>query len=393
MLSYRHAFHAGNHADVLKHFVQVQLHEYMNQKDTAYTYIDTHSGAGVYALDSNFATKNAEFDTGIGPLWERKDVPAPLAAYLNLVKGMNPSGKMRYYPGSPYVADQMAREQDRLRLFELHPADSKILHDNFRKVEAHRAEQGERPRGRRVMIERGDGFLSLKALLPPPSRRALVLVDPPYEVKDDYRRVRDALDEALARFPSGIYAVWYPVLQRMESRQFADRLKRLPAKEWLNVTLTVSTPGPDGFGLHSSGMFILNPPYTLEPTLREVLPYLVKVLGKDAGATFSIEKGAQVTGAAAGRTGAHGAARIPVGNARKASPLSGGGSLRLPGQGPVASPRAAEQPRAASPATPRGAGPRPASQRAANAAAPAAREEAPRKGPAARNGTRGPRRP
>jgi len=332
MLSYRHAFHAGNHADVLKHFVQVQLHLYMNQKDAAYTYIDTHSGAGVYALDSSFSTKNAEFDTGIGPLWDRKDLPPALAAYLAVVKGMNPSGKMRYYPGSPYVADQMTRLEDRLRLFELHPADSKILADNFRKAEAHRAEQGERARGRRVIIERGDGFGSLKALLPPPSRRALVLIDPPYEMKDDYRKVKDALEEALGRFPTGMFAVWYPVLQRMESRQFADKLKRLPAKEWLNVTLTVSTPGPDGFGLHSSGMFILNPPYTLEPMLREVMPYLVKVLGKDAGASFVIETGTQVTGAASARLGNSGGARVPVGNARRASPLSGTGSLRLPGQ-------------------------------------------------------------
>ncbi len=197
MLSYRHAFHAGNHADVLKHFVQVQLHLYMNQKDAAYTYIDTHSGAGVYALDSFQATKTAEFDTGIGPLWNCSDVPAPLKEYLDLIKGMNPSGKMRYYPGSPWVAEQMSREQDRLRLFELHPADCKILAENFRKLDAHKAEQGERSRGRRVIIERGDGFNSLKALLPPPSRRALVLIDPPYEVKDDYRKVKDALEEAL----------------------------------------------------------------------------------------------------------------------------------------------------------------------------------------------------
>jgi 23S rRNA (adenine2030-N6)-methyltransferase len=343
MLSYRHAFHAGNHADVLKHFVQVQLHLYMNQKDVPYTYIDTHSGAGVYALDSYQATKNAEFDTGIGPLWDATNLPAPLKPYVDLVKGMNPSGKMRYYPGSPYVADQMARQDDRLRLFELHPADVRILAENFRKVEAHKAEQGERARGRRVLIEHGNGFDSLKKLLPPPSRRALVLIDPPYEIKDDYRKVREALDDALGRFPSGTFAVWYPVLQRMESRQFADRLKRLPAKEWLNVTLTVSTPGPDGFGLHSSGMFILNPPYTLEPMLRESLPYLVQVLGKDAGARFTIETGTQVTGAAA-RMAADGP-RAPVGNARRASPLSGKGSLRLPGQ---SMPREGEEdPRAA----------------------------------------------
>ena len=263
---------------------------------------------------------------------------------------MNPSGKMRYYPGSPYVAEQMAREQDRLRLFELHPADCKILADNFRKLDAHKAEQGERSRGRRVMIDRGDGFDSMKALLPPPSRRALVLIDPPYEVKDDYKRVKEALDDALVRFPSGIFAVWYPVLQRMESRQFADRLKRVPAKEWLNVTLTIQTPTPDGTGMHSSGMFILNPPYTLEPILREVLPYLVRVLGKDAGARFTIDKGTQVTGTALGRSAGRtvgDAPRQPIGNARRASPLSGKGSLRLPGQ---VMPREGDEP--AAPAKP-----------------------------------------
>lgn len=370
MLSYRHAFHAGNHADVLKHFVQIQLHEYMNQKDTAYTYIDTHSGAGVYALDAGYASKNAEYDTGIGPLWERKDLPKPLAEYVNLVKALNPSGKMRYYPGSPYCADKLMREQDRLRLFELHPADSKILADNFRKVEAHAAAQGERPaaRGKRVLIERGDGFHALKALLPPPSRRALVLIDPPYEDKQDYRRVRDALEDALVRFPSGIYAIWYPLLQRMESRQFADKLKRLPAKEWLNVTLTVSTPGPDGFGLHSSGMFILNPPYTLEPTLRQVMPYLVQALGKDAGATFAIEKGAQMTGSAGARMGANGAVRVPVGKARNASPTSGTGSLRLPGQAPAGTPGAAGT--AGTAARPPATARRPGTERPARPAGP-----------------------
>ena len=210
MLSYRHAFHAGNHADVLKHFVQIQLHEHMNQKDTAYTYIDTHSGAGVYALDGGYASKNAEYETGIGPLWERTDLPPAVKQYVDLIKALNPSGKMRYYPGSPYCADKAMREIDRLRLFELHPADSKILADNFRKLDEHLAANGVRvsTRGKRVLIERGDGFHALKTLLPPPSRRALVLIDPPYEDKQDYRKVRDALEEALGRFPSGTYAVW-----------------------------------------------------------------------------------------------------------------------------------------------------------------------------------------
>lgn len=293
MLSYRHAFHAGNHADVLKHLVQIQLLKYMNQKDTPYMYIDTHAGAGVYALDSNYATKNAEFETGIAKLWERKDLPVPLAEYMQVVKALNPSGKMRYYPGSPYCADSIMREQDRLRLFELHPADSKLLADNFRKLEAHAAEQGQRHtvRGKRIMIERGNGFQGLKALLPPPSRRALVLIDPPYEDKSDYRTVVQTVSDALTRFATGTYAVWYPVLNRLESRQMPDKLKRLTANGWLNVTLSVTTPSPDGFGLHSSGMFVHNPPWTLEPMLRELMPYLVKTLGGDSGAGFTLESG------------------------------------------------------------------------------------------------------
>jgi 23S rRNA (adenine2030-N6)-methyltransferase len=293
MLSYRHAFHAGNHADVLKHLVLIQLLRYFGQKETPYMYVDTHAGAGVYALDIGYAAKNAEYETGISPLWDRNDLPEALADYVRLVKGMNPSGKMRYYPGSPYCADKIMREQDRMRLFELHPSDCKILQENFRKVEAHAAAQGQRPttRGKRVMIQKGDGFLGLKALLPPPSRRGLVLIDPPYENKDDYRHVKDTLADALVRFATGTYAVWYPVLQRMESRQMPDKLKRLPCNGWLNVTLSISTPSPDGFGLHSSGMFVINPPWTLEPMLRDLMPYLVKVLGKDSGATFTLETG------------------------------------------------------------------------------------------------------
>jgi 23S rRNA (adenine2030-N6)-methyltransferase len=293
MLSYRHAFHAGNHADVLKHFLTIQLLRYLCQKEAPYMYIDTHSGAGVYALDGGYAAKNAEFETGISCLWDRKDLPASLAEYVNLVKSLNPSGKMRYYPGSPYCADKILRDEDRLRLFELHPSDSKILQDNFRKVEAHAAAQGQRnnARGRRVLIQQGDGFLGLKALLPPPSRRGLILIDPPYEDKADYRRVKDTLADALARFATGTYAIWYPVLQRLESRQFPEKLKQLPANNWLNVTLTVSAPAPDGFGLRSSGMFVLNPPWTLAPMLNETMPYLVAALGQDAAAGFTLETG------------------------------------------------------------------------------------------------------
>lgn len=298
MFSYRHAFHAGNHADVLKHFVLIQLLQYMNRKDTAYTYIDTHAGAGVYQLDGEYAAKSGESATGIAPLWERDDLPEALAEYVDLIKGMNPSGKLRFYPGSPYCAEQVAREQDRLRMYEMHPADFKLLTDNFRKLAEHAAAQGQRPsvRGQRALVTRADGFQSLKALLPPPSRRAVVLCDPPYEDKQDYRKVSDMLHEALKRFPGGIYAVWYPILQRIEARNFAERLKHIPGTEWLNVSLTIRTPGPDGFGgLHSSGMFIINPPYTLEATLKQVMPYLVDVLGVDAGASFVLESGLAAT--------------------------------------------------------------------------------------------------
>lgn len=298
MLSYRHAFHAGNHADVLKHVVLIQLLRYLGQKDTPYMYVDTHAGAGVYALDTGYAAKSVEYETGIARLWDRKDLPPPVADYVQLVKDLNPSGKMRYYPGSPYCADRVAREQDRIRLFELHPTDSKILQENFQKREAHLAAQGQQApaRGKRVMINKSDGFTGLRSLLPPPSRRGLVLVDPPYEIKDDYRKVKLMLEDALVRFATGTYAVWYPVLQRMESRQFADKLKRLPCNNWLNVTLSVSAPVPDGVGLHTSGMFVLNPPYTLEPMLRETMPWLVQALASDSTARFTLETGQQLTG-------------------------------------------------------------------------------------------------
>jgi 23S rRNA (adenine2030-N6)-methyltransferase len=290
MLSYRHAFHAGNHADVLKHLVTIQLLRYLGQKDTSYMVIDTHAGAGVYALDGGYASKNAEFETGISRLWDRKDLPPAVAEYVDVVRQLNPDGKLRYYPGSPYCADAVMREQDRLRLFELHPSDGKILTDNFRRLEAERNPHG-KGRGKRVMIQLGDGFLGLKALLPPPSRRGLVLIDPPYEVKEDYRHVKNTIEDALTRFSTGTYAVWYPLLNRMESRQMPDKLKRMKANGWLNVTLTVKTPSPDGFGLHSSGMFVINPPWTLEPMLKELMPYLVKVLGTDSGAGFTLESG------------------------------------------------------------------------------------------------------
>ncbi|MBK9160256.1 MAG: 23S rRNA (adenine(2030)-N(6))-methyltransferase RlmJ [Nitrosomonadales bacterium] len=278
MLSYRHAFHAGNHADVLKHFVEMQLLRHLAQKDKPFWYIDTHAGAGCYALDSGYATQNAEYESGIARLWGRDDLPPALAEYVALVKRINPEGELKLYPGSPLVALELLREQDRMRLFELHPADSDLLRQNFPGREA------------QVMIREEDGFGALKALLPPPPRRALVLIDPPYEDKQDYRRVPEALREGLKRFANGVYAVWYPMLQRAEARQLPEQLKRLPVKSWLHVALTVQPPGEDGFGMHGSGMFVLNPPWTLHGVLQETMPYLAGMLGRDGAGGFVLEQ-------------------------------------------------------------------------------------------------------
>jgi len=281
MLSYRHAFHAGNHADVLKHFIEVQLLRYLAQKDKPFWYIDTHAGAGCYALDSGYAAQNAEYESGIARLWQRDDLPAPLADYVAVVKRLNPDGQLKLYPGSPLVALELLREQDRMRLFELHPSDSEILRENFAgKIIG---------QGASVLIYDTDGFGALKALLPPPPRRALVLIDPPYEDKQDYRHVVAALREGLKRFAGGVYAVWYPQLQRAEARQLPEQLKQLPVKSWLHVALSVQTPGEDGFGMHGSGMFIVNPPWVLQGMLQEVMPFLVRHLGQGEGAGYTLE--------------------------------------------------------------------------------------------------------
>jgi len=277
MLSYRHAFHAGNHADVLKHLVLMQLLDYFNQKDKPYWAIDTHAGAGLYALDTGYAQQNAEYHSGITRLLARDDLPAAVAAYVSLVRQLNPAAALSVYPGSPWIAQQLLREHDQLRLFELHPTDSQLLGANFAEA------------GRRVKVQNIDGFAGLKAALPPAPRRGLVLIDPSYEEKQDYQRVPAALKDALKRFATGTYAVWYPLLQRHEAKNFAAALKNIPANTWLNVNLTVRTPKVDGFGMHGSGMFVFNPPWTLRAGLQGIMPYLTKVLGQDGGARFVLE--------------------------------------------------------------------------------------------------------
>ena len=277
MLSYRHAFHAGNHADVLKHFVLMQALQHATQKDKPLWYIDTHAGAGMYALDTGYATQNAEFDGGIMQLWQQPDLSPALADYVALVKKLNTDGQLRRYPGSPAIAQALLRKDDRMRLFELHPHDSKLLRQTFKTS------------GRNSKIDAEDGFAAIKAILPPPSRRAVILIDPPYEEKQDYRRVVDALKDSLQRFITGTYILWYPLLQRPEPQQMLERLKKLEATSWLHVSLNVQSPSMDGFGMHGSGLFVINPPWILPGVLAEAMPQLVNLLGQDDGAGFVLE--------------------------------------------------------------------------------------------------------
>ena len=277
MLSYRHAYHAGNHADVLKHFVLMLVLKHTAQKDKPFWYIDTHAGAGMYALDNTFAMQNAEFNSGISRLWSTPNMPAMpavLTDYVELVRKLNPTGQLRRYPGSPAIAHELLRKDDRLRLFELHPNDSKLLRQAF--LAADRLSLN-----KKVMIETADGFAGLKALLPPPPRRAVVLIDPPYEQKQDYQRVVDSLKDGLQRFPTGTYMVWYPLLQRREPQQMLDKLQKLGLDSWLHVALKVQAPAQDGFGMYGSGLFIINPPWTLAKLLADSMPYLVEKLGQD----------------------------------------------------------------------------------------------------------------
>ncbi|MEY3746619.1 MAG: hypothetical protein RL194_78 [Pseudomonadota bacterium] len=282
MLSYRHAFHAGNHADVLKHIVLLQALKYATQKDKPFWYIDTHAGAGMYALDKGYATQNAEHAGGISQLWHTSDLPPAVKEYVHLIRRFNPDKSLRHYPGSPVLAYCAMREQDRLRLFELHPNDYKLLNQSFKHL-------GLSADNRRVMTQAQDGFAGIKALLPPPPRRAVVLIDPPYEEKQDYNRVVEMAKDSLARFATGTYLIWYPLLQRPEPLQMVDKLKQLQPANWLDVTLTVQAPASSGFGMHGSGLFVINPPWTLPDTLNGIMPVLLEKLGLDQGAGWTLQ--------------------------------------------------------------------------------------------------------
>jgi 23S rRNA (adenine2030-N6)-methyltransferase len=333
MFSYRHAFHAGNHADVLKHATLIAILNHMLEKDAALTVIDTHAGAGLYRLDGDYAQTSGESVDGVKKLIEGKkillagvkaasvatkkiakspdstaaapavpakaakiDKPAELAPllqnYLDVVAEFNKGGSSRVYPGSPFMMAQLLRDHDKLKLFELHPTDAKTLAANIAQLDA----------GRKIAVLAQDGFEGVKKFLPPPARRALLLCDPSYEMKDDYARVVAMVSDALTRFATGTYAVWYPIIPRPEAHDLPKKLKTLATrlgKSWLHATLTVKssklTTDSEGEvvrpGLPASGMFIINPPFTLKPALALALPQMVQLLGQDKNAAFGLESG------------------------------------------------------------------------------------------------------
>jgi len=330
MFSYRHAFHAGNHADVLKHMTLIATLVHLTQKDAGLTVVDTHAGAGLYRLDSDYADKSSEAKDGVLKLFSQirsagvnsaSKVPpvhtasshvatksvvkkatgsavasateamAPaLEAYLDLIAGFNPSGQLKIYPGSPFVIQRLLRAEarDKLKLFELHPTDSKTLAANIAQLEA----------GRQVAVARLDGFEGLKAFLPPPNRRALVLIDPSYELKTDYAKVSACILDSLKRFSTGTYAVWYPVIPRPEAHDLPRRLKTLATqakKPWLHATLAIGADLAQGLddrpGLRASGMFLINPPHTLKAALDAALPQVLQALGRGAGKGYTLDAG------------------------------------------------------------------------------------------------------
>ena len=288
MFSYRHAFHAGSHADILKHLIAIQLLRYLQEKPGALSIVDMHAGAGLYNLQDGFAAISKESAGGIVRLKEYlantgTQTPTSITDYLACVAIENAPESTALYPGSPFILARLLRPQDRLRLFELHPNEIGILRSNMNQLKL----------DKQLDIYAADGFSRLKGLLPPPSRRGLVLIDPSYEDKNDYRNLEACLEEALGRFATGCYAIWYPVIARRESIALPDRLKAIAKahqRTWLRAELRVeNTPGERR--LQASGMFVFNPPWTLHDHLKDALPFLKNALGLDAGAIYTLQAG------------------------------------------------------------------------------------------------------
>lgn len=269
LLSYRHSFHAGNHADVVKHIVQSLILDALKQKDKPFVYHDTHSGVGRYDLTHEWSEKTGEYKQGIARIWEQNNLPEDLKSYLDAIKALNNGDNLRYYPGSPRVARAQLRSQDRMVLTELHPSDYPLLEQEF-----HRDHQ--------VSIYKEDGFSRLKASLPPQERRGLVLIDPPYELAKEYRDVVQAIYQSHKRWATGIYAIWYPVVNRCDIDDMLEGLEGLGIRKILQIELGVS-PDTNERGMTASGMIVINPPWKLESQMQEILPFLQQAIAPATG--------------------------------------------------------------------------------------------------------------
>lgn len=264
MLSYRHSYHAGNYADVLKHTVLTLCLESLKEKDKPFIYLDTHSGAGRYLLQSEHAEKTAEYLSGIAPIWQQNTIPAELEPYLSVLKYYNRTPTLKYYPGSPLIAKQLLRKQDKLFLTEIHSSDYPLLRQEFSKDS-------------RAQVARKDGFLQLKSKLPPESRRGLILIDPSYEMKDDYQRIPFALHEGYKRFATGIYLIWYPVVNRKQTQNMIDGIINTGIKRILQIELAIK-PDNNQKGMTATGMIVVNPPWKLYQQMQVLLPWLKQML-------------------------------------------------------------------------------------------------------------------
>ncbi len=273
MLSYRHSFHAGNYADVLKHIVLVEILQHLAKKQKAFEYIDTHAGAGLYHLASVQAEKLREYRNGIGRL-SVADWPE-LADYLSVIAAVNPDQGLTYYPGSPVIAQHFMRPQDRSWLYELHPQDAELLLQNMNK-------------DRRVRVMHEDGLKGLLSLLPPVSRRGVVLVDPSYEIKSDYDAVVQTIVRAYAKFATGCYAIWYPVVERSRISRLETQFINSGIKNIQRFELGVTADSAQR-GMTASGMIVINPPWQLMATMNSLLPKLVSTLSDDAAAYYKCD--------------------------------------------------------------------------------------------------------
>ena len=267
-MNYRHAYHAGNFADVLKHAVLVWIVRYLQQKDAPLCLIDTHGGAGIYDLTAPAALKTREAEGGIGRLTAAHDRPAVLDPYLQLVRRANESEAIAHYPGSPWLMAAMLRARDRAIVGELHDEDAKTLRASLANFA-------------RVRVVEGDGYALLGKFAPPPEKRGLVLIDPPYEASGEFETLAGAIIAAHVKWPTGVYLVWYPIKDEAAVERFHAELLNARIAKLLQINFDI---GAAEEGLRACGLIVINPPWTLEQEWREPLAWLARTMAQGAGA-------------------------------------------------------------------------------------------------------------